>query len=131
MTREDYERELREDAYNYLLEHYTYLADDMSRDELLEKVQDDAENGEMYDFCWIADQVTGNGSGSYYFNAYKAEEAVCHCMDLWVEAEEEFGSDCPVWRGAEIADVTIRCYLLSQVDFEEIAKELQEEIENW
>ena len=69
-----------------------------------------------YDELWADDGVTGNGSGSYYFNTWKAEEALCHNWDLLAEACKGLG-----WhigeafeRGAEACDVTIRCYLLSQ-----------------
>ena len=63
---------------------------------------------------WTDDQVTGNGSGSYTFNTWEAEENLCHNMDLLAEACDEFGQDVgeAVKRGAEYCDVTIRCYLL-------------------
>ena len=69
-----------------------------------------------YDELMLYDSVTGNASGSYYFNTWKAEEALCHNWDLLAEACEEFGQDIgeAVKRGAEFCDVTIRCYLLSQ-----------------
>lgn len=35
--------------------------------------------------------VTGNAGGSYTFNAWKAEEYLCHNLDLLAEANEEFG----------------------------------------
>ena len=77
------------------------------RQELEEKLNDD---------LWIADSVTGNASGSYYCNAWKAEEALCHNWDLLAAALEEFGEDFgeAVKRGAEYCDVTIRCSLLGQ-----------------
>ena len=77
------------------------------RQELEEKLNDD---------LWIADSVTGNASGSYYCNAWKAEEALCHNWDLLAEALEVFGGDFgeAVKRGCEYCDVTIRCYLLGQ-----------------
>lgn len=64
---------------------------------------------------WVDDGVTGNASGSYYCNAWKAEEALCHNWDLLEEAIDEFGGDTDILRqGAEYCDVTIRCYLLGQ-----------------
>lgn len=71
---------------------------------------------ELYDNLWINDSVTGNASGSYTFNAWEAEENICHNMDLLREACEEFGCDMGelVEKGAESCDVTIRCYLLGQ-----------------
>lgn len=72
---------------------------------------------ELYGELFLADSVTGNASGSYYCNAYKAEEALAHNLDLLKEALNEFGGDFndALERGAEYCDVTIRCYLLGQV----------------
>ena len=71
---------------------------------------------QLYDDMFLADEVTGNGSGSYTFNAYRAEEYLCHNWDLLEEACDEFGGDVgeEFKRGAETCDVTIRCYLLGQ-----------------
>ena len=61
------------------------------------------------------DSVTGNASGSYYCNAWKAEEAICHNWNLLADAIEEFDGNTDILRqGAEACDVTIRCYLLGQ-----------------
>ena len=68
------------------------------------------------DWLWTADEVTGNGSGSYTFSAWQAEENLCHNMDELEDACDEFGQDIgeAVKHGAEYCDVTIRCYLLGQ-----------------
>ena len=68
------------------------------------------------DWLWTADEVTGNGSGSYTFNTWQAEENLCHNMDELEDACDEFGQDIgeAVKQGAEYCDVTIRCYLLGQ-----------------
>ena len=68
------------------------------------------------DALWTDDRVTGNGSGSYTFSAWKAEENLCHNMDELEESCDEFGQDIgeAVKQGAEYCDVTIRCYLLPQ-----------------
>lgn len=70
----------------------------------------------LNDDLWTCDSVTGNASGSYYCNAWKAEEALTHNLDLLAEALEEFGQDGTnvLRQGAEAMDVTIRCYLLGQ-----------------
>ena len=76
---------------------------------------------------WTNDSVTGNGSGSYFFNAWEAEEALCHNLDLLVEACEDFGSQADILKdGAEACDVTIRCYLLPQA-ISEALDELEED----
>ena len=68
------------------------------------------------DWLWAADEVTGNGSGSYTFSTWQAEENLCHNMDELEDACNEFGQDIgeAVKHGAEYCDVTIRCYLLGQ-----------------
>lgn len=78
-----------------------------NRDGLEEKLNDD---------LWTVDSVTGNASGSYYCNAWRAEEALAHNWDVLEEALAEFGQDGVnvIEKGAEWADVTIRCYLLGQ-----------------
>lgn len=60
--------------------------------------------------------MTGNASGSYFFNSYKAGEALAHNWDLLEEALEAFGQKGTdiLEEGPEAADVTIRCYLLPE-----------------
>ena len=71
---------------------------------------------ELEDRLWCEDSVTGNGSGSYTFNAWEAEENLAHNLDLLGEALEDFGCgpEYIMKQGAEACDVTIRCYLLGQ-----------------
>lgn len=72
----------------------------------------------LYDEAWVSDSVTGNASGSYYCNAYKAEEALAHNWELLEEALDDFGypsEENPIAKGAEWCDVTVRCYMLGQV----------------
>jgi hypothetical protein len=108
MERYDYREAVREDVLEKIREDYT-------PEEIREKLQDrDEFEQELNDDLWTADSVTGNGSGSYWFNSWKAEEALLHNLDLLGEALDEFGSDAGylLKQGAEAADVTIRCYLL-------------------
>lgn len=107
MERYDYENAVREDVLDYIRENY-------DADEITEKLQDrDEWEQELNDDLWTVDSVTGNASGSYTFNAWRAEEYVCHNLDLLGEALEEFGGNMDVMKdGAEACDVTIRCYLL-------------------
>ena len=106
MENYDYLEQVTTDAKEAILENMEYWDFD-DRDELEEVAHDE---------LWVYDSVTGNGSGSYYFNTWKAEEALCHNFDLLSEACEEFGQDIgeAFRQGAEFCDVTIRCYLLSQ-----------------
>ena len=97
----NYYEAVKNDALEYIKEN-----------NLQDKSQD-----ELYDELFLADSVTGNASGSYYCNTYKAEEALTHNLDLLKEALNEFGGNFndALERGAEYCDVTIRCYLLGQV----------------
>ena len=79
----------------------------------------------LYDDMFINDSITGNGSGSYFCNAWKAEEALAHNLDLLQEAYEEFGST-PELNNPEACDVTIRCYLLGQA-LHEVIEEMEEQ----
>ena len=112
--------------YNYLENEIEdvkeYIKDNYEKEEIEELDRD-----ELYDELWIEDSVTGNGSGSYTFNTWKAEEYICHNMNLVQEAYEEFGYEgIPKDTGAEAMDVTIRCYLLGQA-IEKALEELKEE----
>ena len=84
----------------------------------------------LNDALWTEDSVTGNGSGSYYCNTWKAEEALSHNWDLLADALAEFGQGGvdALRQGAEAMDVTIRCYLLGQA-ISEALNELSEELE--
>lgn len=61
-------------------------------------------------------------SGSYFYNAYKAQEAIDNSGILWDEDFrnylEEMGATLSeiMERGAEVLDVYIRCYTISQID---------------
>ena len=106
MTNYNYKKAVKDDIKNYIAENIN-LADYADTEELQEYLQDT---------LWTEDSVTGNASGSYTFSTYEAENNIAHNWDLLQEALEEFGSsDINVLeKGAEWADVTIRCYLLSE-----------------
>ena len=84
---------------------------------------------DLSDTLYLEDSITGNASGSYYCNTWKAEEAICHNMDLLAEALECFGYNIGneyyhlSKKGAEWCDVIIRCYVLSQA-LDEVTKEM-------
>ena len=106
MANYNYLEQVTNDAKEAILESMEYWNFD-DREELEEVAQVE---------LWADDSVTRTGRGSYFFSAWKAEEALCHNWDLLAEACEEFGQDIgeAVKQGAEACDVTIRCYLLSQ-----------------
>ena len=105
MERYDYHEAVYEDVVEYIRENIDF-ADYDTIEDLADHLNDE---------LWICDSVTGNASGSYTFNAWRAEENVGHNLDLLGEALEEFGCTPSylVENGAEECDVTIRCYLLS------------------
>ena len=138
----DYLEQVTADVRDYVEQEIDLTEWAGDRDGLEEKLNDD---------LWTCDSVTGNASGSYYCNTWKAEEALAHNWDLlaeealahnWdllAEALEEFRQDgtAVLKEGAEAMDVTIRCYLLGQAiaavldDLEEDgAFEEEEEEEN-
>ena len=106
MENYNYLKQVTTDAKEAIFENMEYWSFD-DRDELEEVAHHES---------WKDDGVTGNGSGSYFFSTWKAEEALCHNRDLLAEACEEFGQDIgeAFKQGAEACDVTIRCYLLKQ-----------------
>ena len=116
MERYDYRQAVKDDIKQYIEDHDVKVTTG-NREELEQS---------LYDEMFISDSVTGNASGSYYCNAWKAEEAICHNLDLLGEALEEFGSGCNILESAEGCDVTIRCYLLSQC-LGEVLDEIEEE----
>lgn len=112
--------------YNYLENEIEdikeYIESNYDKEEI-----EELDSNDLYDLLWTEDSVTGNGSGSYTFNTWKAEEYICHNMDLVQEAYEYFGYEgIPKDTGAEAMDVTIRCYLLGQA-IEKALEELKEE----
>lgn len=122
--------------YNYLeavkndiMEYLENDAPEIDRNELFYSRYELEEK--MHDELWINDSVTGNASGSYTFNTWKAEENLCHNMDLLEEACDAFGCDLAeaVKKGAEHCDVTIRCYLLGSA-ISEVLDELEEKFES-
>lgn len=116
----DYRQAVAEDVREYIKENIDLKEYKGRREELEEKLNED---------LWTADSVTGNASGSYYCNSYKAEEALMHNLDLLAEACEEFGGGVDILKdGAEACDVTIRCYLLGEC-ISEVLDELSDDLE--
>lgn len=110
----DYREAMREDVAQAIAEKCEWTGKTVTQ--MYETVEEAYD--QLYDDMWIDDSVTGNASGSYTFNAYKAEEFIAHNWDLLREALEEFGSnlkDAYENGGVEGLDVTIRCYLLGEI----------------
>lgn len=121
----NYFEAVKADVLDYIREEIDLAEWKGNRDGLEEKLKDD---------LWTVDGVTGNGSGSYTFNSYRAAEYLAHNWDTLAEALREFGQDDvnAVEKGPEWCDVTIRCYLLGQAigeALDELADELEEDDE--
>ena len=122
---EDYKKEVIEDLKELLSENKEEIKD-LSIDELRDLIND-------YRF---ADSVTGNGSGSYYFNAYKAQETINKRGILFDECFTEYVRDCGkdmgelLDKGAEAVDVWARCcvidYMLTDDELNELRQEALE-----
>lgn len=120
---------IKEDIIEHIHESYT-------REEIIEHLEDrDEWQEELHDELWVNDCVTGNASGSYTFNSWKAKEYVTDNGTLLREALEEFCVDSDTiaekfldeeW---EYFDVTIRCYLLGQA-IDEALDEIEGEHDN-
>lgn len=110
MCNYNYLEAMVEDILEYI-RNEVELSDYSDREELEEKLNDD---------LWVEDSVTGNASGSYTFNTWKAKEYVTDNMGLVTEMCTEFGLDSVsvaehfLEEDWEYFDVSIRCYLLGQ-----------------
>lgn len=120
MEKYDYLSAVESDVREYIennVNFHDYSDLDEMREDLNEKL-------------FVEDSVTGNASGSYTFNAWKAEEYLCHNLDLLAEANEEFGGSSDILSdGAEMCDVIIRCYLLGQA-IENVAPDMWQDWED-
>lgn len=109
----DYREAMRTDINNAIDEKQEWIG------KTIKEAYEDVDEAfdQLYDDMWINDSVTGNASGSYTFNTYKAEEYICHNLELLEQAMNEFGCEDvnAIEEGAEWCDVTIRCYLLAEV----------------
>ena len=106
---------MENDILEYISENYT---EEETRENLATRASRNQFAQELHDFLWSHDSVTGNASGSYTFNSYRAKEYVTDNGDLLREALQEFCTEAETiaekfldeeW---EYFDVTIRCYLL-------------------
>lgn len=113
----DYYNAIRDDIREYIRNEI-----DLNEFDTIEALQD-----YLDDMLWFVDSVTGNASGSYTVNAWKAEEYICHNLDLLQDALSEFGygNGYLLEQGAESADVIIRCHLLS-VAIADVLQELED-----
>ena len=122
----DYFQAVENDVKDYIMEIYTI-------DDLRECYNDKSDlYDELCEDLFINDSVTGNASGSYTFNTYKAECYLAHNWDLAIQVLYDFGYDSinldyfsPEW-----LDVTIRCGILSQCIYK-VLDDLNSQYDLW
>lgn len=114
----DYREAMTEDVKEWIKQNIDLTEWTEDREGLEQQLNDD---------LWTDDSITGNASGSYYCNSYKAEESIAHNWNLLNEALDEFEQNNinVIEKGAEWADVTIRCYLLWSV-ISDVLDEMEE-----
>ena len=127
--------------YNYLDNMKEDILEYIINDEIKQNIKDgnrEEVEEHLNDSLWIDDSITGNASGSYYCNSYKAKEALDGNDDLVREMVAEF---CiPAEEVAEHFlnsdyewfDVSVRCYLLGQAiaaALDEVEEQIEEEEE--
>lgn len=121
----DYKEAMMNDLRDYVRDNVSDFSEFENADDLANWLNEN---------CWNSDSVTGNASGSYTFNSYKARDYVLDNMDLLEEVAAEFCLDDSTvakdflsgnW---EYFDVTIRCYMLSACAAE-VAEEYADDIE--
>ena len=118
MNYNDYYEEVKNDAIEAIDEQF----DNGYWDE-------DTEWDVVYDNLFVDDSVTGNGSGSYTFNAFKARENVSEAIfdDRIIRALDNIGCDAEEITNyirdndPESIDVCIRCAMLDEV-YDEIER---------
>jgi len=74
----DYRQAMREDIAQAIAEKEEWIG------KRITEAYEDKEEAydQLFDDMWVNDSVTGNGSGSYTFNRYKAEEYLTHNLGI-------------------------------------------------
>lgn len=112
MNRQEYLEEVKADLEDYIAHNYEH--------------GDTISESKLYDDAFVSDSVTGNASGSYYCNSYKAQQALGWDIEDKVEEIELNFGEIPNdkrydW---EYLDVSVRCMLLGEA-IAELKKEYE------
>lgn len=119
----DYNKEVSADVLQYIIDNYDINEDEQTIeiDGVVYNISEDADNDnnsrddlieKLNENMWIADSVTGNASGSYTFNTWKARCNLWNNEELIEEVTKEFEIKPENASNPEFMDVSIRCYLL-------------------
>ena len=113
MKNYNYRESIKADVLNWMEEHREEL-EGMDRADIEEFITDS---------CWVADEVTGNASGSYTFSRVQArdyffsdldsDDYISQMVQEGFLSEAEVG-ECITSSNWEKLDVCIRCYLLGE-----------------
>ena len=111
LNTKNYYLQVKEDAKEYIEDELMWILeawDNNGQGEIIEEIND---------FLWTADAVTGNGSGSYYFNSFKARENVLNNIEDVIQAFKDDDdlntfADYLINEEWEAIDVYTRCSVL-------------------
>lgn len=132
------------EPYDYVDAVHRALLDDVKSygDEIVDQYHGTVESVEDFadalrDFAWDDDGVTGNPSGSYWCNAWRAKCCLWDNHGILGDALELFGYEKEP-ESAETCDVLIRCYVVDRFaldfceeeEFAEIIDGLIERVSN-
>lgn len=115
----DYKKQVLEDIREWANEGN---ADGLNIDGVRDRLQDPA---------W-SDSITGNASGSYYCNTYKAQEQIQNSGLLFDEAFISYLEDMGMnigellSKGAEVVDVWARCAVIDLLSDEELEEAIKQ-----
>lgn len=108
--------------YNYFETLIQDIKEFIEREGLI--VNDETKD-EIYNMMWNEDCITGNGSGSYFFNKEQAREALRGNEERFWECADEFEYPLENFvKDPEGADVCIRCCLLGAA-FDKVVEEIE------
>lgn len=114
-----YYKEVYKDACDVAAENFDCYMKSVSGDFESDSDLDDTWDA-FYEDLFMDDSVTGNASGSYWFNSKKAEESLGEFVwdedIVWLLEEMGYTIEDVVKRGPEVADVIIRCAMLGHVE---------------
>lgn len=112
---EEYKKDVKADLLEVIKDNPEQWAE-LSVDDYREQLSD----------YTLTDTITGNGSGSYTFNSYEAQEIINSRGLIWddefIQALEEYGASLSdiVEKGPEAVDVWARCIALESLSDEEL-----------
>jgi len=118
---QEYREDVIEDIITHISENKNIYAD-MSIDDMRENLED----------YRMSDSITGNGSGSYFYNAAEAKECIDSRGLLWDEEFISYVNDLGytmgdlLEKGPEHVDVWARCCALDMLTDEELEKAREE-----